>query len=144
MSQFEALKKQLKLSKTDVERLLHGTTNRVRLAEWKALELGRINTGITYHIDIAKDIILAKIAQEKHRVTEQELHNQSIHSWQGLTTGAFDGYYQHEALLKETKKYEKLKADIQTSLGSLEDKRVDAVTVLNQYSALLDMIKAAH
>ena len=45
-------------------------------------------------------------------------------------------------MLKEIKKYEKLKADIQTSLGSLEDKRVDAVTVLNQYSALLDMIKA--
>ena len=142
VSQLEALQKQLKLSKADAESFTKWQYQPSTIAEWKALELGRINNGIVYHIDIAKDIIFAKIAQEKQKVTEQELQNQRIHSWQGLTMGAFDGYYQHEALLKEIKKYEKLKADIQTSLGSLEDKRVAAVAVLNQYSALLDTIKA--
>ena len=76
LSQLEALKKQLKISKADVERFATWDYQPSTIAEWKALELGHISTGITYHIDIGRDSLSHKLPGEaqgyRSRITKSD------------------------------------------------------------------------
>lgn len=105
------------------------------------IEIGRLHNHIIYEIDILKDTLLAKGQLERARVTELEVQNQIVRSWQLITSGAFDGYNQEE-LSREIKKYEKIKADIQASIAALADKRAAASAALSNNARIGEAVKA--
>jgi len=109
---------------------------------WQAqVEMGRLHNHIAYEIDILKDTLIAKAQLEKARVTELEVQNSIIRSWQMITSGTFDGY-NSEDLPKDIKSYEKMKADIQTSIAALADKRAAASAALTNNARIAEAVKA--
>ncbi len=108
--------------------------------EWNALvEIGRLNDYIEYDIAVRRDIYLAKIEQAKAQVTDKEVDNLIINTWHNLSTGVFDGA--SDVLAKEQKRYEKLRADLESTLASTDDKRGEATRLLKRNAQTAATIK---
>jgi len=111
------------------------------LGDWNALlDIGRLHNRIAFEFDIHKDLLLARIEHEKAKVIEAEVNNLIIQSWYNLTTGKYDAYQSAE-VLREIKQYEKVKADIQSSIASLADKSTAASHALNNNTRTAEAIK---
>ncbi len=109
---------------------------------WQAqVEVGRLHNHIVYEVDILKEMLSAKAQFEKARVTELEVQNAIVHSWQQITSGAFEGFNSEE-LAKDLKSYENIKADIQATIAALVDKRAAASASLTHNARIGEAVKA--
>ena len=141
VEQIALVKERDAVSDDMLEKLYDWSYRPVSVKEWRTLlEIGRLHNHIAYETEVLKDIFQARVEQEKANVTSQEVASSIIQTWEGLTSGAFDG--SSDALNKEIKKYEKLFADQESSLSVLEDKRSAASRLLAQNSAVVDAIQA--
>ncbi len=142
LAQINQLRQRFQISDGMLEAFYNWTYTPTTIPEWRALiEIGRLHDHIIFEIEVHTQALQAHIEQEKAKVAEQEVSSMIIQSWYNLTTGKFDGYQQEE-LAKEIKQYEKIKADIQASLGSLADKRTAASNLLNTNLRIAEAIKA--
>ena len=142
LNQINQLKQRYGVTESDLEALYNWVYQPSTVADWNALiDIGRLHDHIIFEIDTHKDILLARIEQEKAKVTEAEVNSLIIQSWYNVTTGAFDSYQTTE-LAKEIKQYEKIKTDIQGSIASLVDKSTAASNTLTANTRVADAIKA--
>ncbi len=112
------------------------------LNDWVTLiQLATIHGRIAFQVDVSKDLQLARIEEEKAKVTEAEINYLIVQTWYSLTNGVFEGY-QSQELAKEIKQYEKMKADIQASISVLADKGAAASTLLSENARMTDAIGA--
>lgn len=141
LDQIALVKERASVAGDMLEKLYDWSYRPVSVKEWRTLlEIGRLHNHIIFEADVLKDIFQARVEQEKANVIAQEVATYIIQTWEGLTTGVFDG--SSDALAKEIKKYEKLLADIESSLSTLEDKRLTASHLLSQNNAVAEAIHA--
>lgn len=125
----KSVKERAGLSDSMLDELLMWMYKPTSLKEWTALiEIGRLNDHVRYEVAIRSDIYNAKIDQAKARVADKELDNLIIQTWQSITTGLFDGT--STELTKEITLYEKKRADIESAIATLEDKRAESSRLL--------------
>ena len=140
-SQLNQLRMRLGKSERESEAFSHWAYQPTTLPEWNAvIEMGRLHNHIVYEVDVHKDLLQARIEQEKAKVTESEVNNLIIQTWYNLTTGMFDSYQSSE-VQREIKQYEKIKADIQSSIASLADKATAASHTLTNNARVSETIK---
>lgn len=141
LNQIHQIRMRLGKSEHDMEAFYNWTYQPATIAEWNALiEIGRLHDHIVFEIDVHKDLLQARIEQEKAKVAEAEVNNLIIQTWHNLTTGMYDSYQSVE-VQREIKQYEKTKADIQSSIASLTDKANAASRALTNNTRVSDTIK---
>ena len=142
LNQINQLKQRYHVSESDAEAFYQWAYQPSSMSEWNALiDIGRLHDHIILEIDMHKDMLLASIEKEKTQVTEAEANYLIIQSWYNLTAGKFEGYATSE-LVKEIKQYEKIKADIQSSISALTDKAAAASNALTANTRIVEGIKA--
>ena len=130
------------LSTTALEAIYAWNDTPSTISGWQSqVELGRLNNHIVYEIDILKDTLVAKGLLERARVTELEVQNQIIRTWQLISNGALDGYNAEE-LSKAIKSFEKSKADILATIAALAEKRSAASAALSNNARIGEAVKA--
>lgn len=143
LSQITELRQRFGIKDSDLEALYSWTYHPSSVADWNALiGVGHLYNNIVYLIDIHKERLQALIELEKAKVAEAEIHNLIIQSWYNLTTGKYDSYQEADTA-KEIKQYEKIKADIASSISSLADKAATASNALTNNARVTEAIKAA-
>ena len=140
LDKIKSVKERADFSDTILKEIFNWTYKSVSIKEWRGLiEIGRLNDHIQYEVGVRKDIYLAKIEQAKALVTDREVGNLIIHTWHNLSIGSFDGVT--NALSKEQKKYEKIRADLKSSIATLEDDRAEASRLLKSNIQTVSSIK---
>ncbi len=141
LDQIALVKQRASLNDETLDKIYDWSFRPVSVLEWRALlEIGRLHDHIAFETDVLKEIFQARVEQEKVNVTAQEVASSIIQTWEAVTNGTFDG--SSDSLNKEIKKYEKLLADLESSLSSLEDKHTAASRLLAQNSAVAEAIQA--
>ena len=107
INQINQIKQRYRLPENVIDALYHWTYHPSTIGDWNALiEIGRIHNHILYEIDIHKEMLSARMEQEKAKVAESETNAAIIQTWYILTTGKFDGYH---SVLSSLKKYSSMK-----------------------------------
>lgn len=106
--------------------------------QWNALlELGSTKNGIKYSIEISKEELTARLELEKAKLNDQKITTQIINSWKKITSPRNN----QDEILKDINVFEKERAEINSQLSMLSDKRSAAVNNLNNCSRISDLIK---
>ena len=140
LDEIATLKRRYSLSEQDTDAIFNWTYEPRTVGQWQALiAIGQRHNQSTFEVETHKDLWLARIEQEKAKVTELEVNNAITRTWYTLTTHATKLDEQQE-LVKERKRYESMKADIQGTISTLTDKRTTASQLLISNKRLADVI----
>ena len=109
------------------------------MQEWTALcTLGY--TGLEEAVvDVERENKEAKIELEKAKLRQEEIQTSIIRSWHTLTTRRLG--FSANVLEQQVKSYETPKAEIQSDLALLTEKRTRALSLLQELNTMLDRIK---
>ncbi|MBA2307460.1 hypothetical protein H0W26_04980, partial [Candidatus Dependentiae bacterium] len=136
------LKRRYSLSDQDMEAIYNWTYEPRTVGQWQALiTIGQRHNQSVIEVEIHKDLWLARIEQEKAKVVDQEVDNAITNTWYTLTSRDASGGDAQKNFLKERKRYESMKADIESTISTLVDKQIKASQALTSNKRLLDQIQ---
>ncbi len=139
LDKLKSIKELADISDVMLEEMLNWTYRPASIKGWNDLiDIGRLHDQVYYEIVTQKDFYLAKVEQARVLVDMREVEKKIIDTWHNLSTDSLEGM--NGELAKEIKRYEKIQADLVSSIASLEDKRADASRLLlrnNQTSVVI-------
>lgn len=141
INQINQLKTKYNLSDADFNLIKKWSYDAKTPDAWAAqVNIGKLADKLKYDFTINKDLLQAKIDQEKLKVSQAELELLIIVTWSKLANREFN-HAPQEVLQKELKQYEKIKADLQSQISYIDDKKAQAGQALTDNTHITELIK---